>query len=748
MKKDKRFLSIFISVAITLSCLLSAFVIPAGADGITAEQAAVSAAYETAAVQPKVVVITSYAGGTSETTSTAVSATKTSVSTTAQTTAPAIPETTEKTTVTTVSAAESTAEQAISTSIIVVSIVPVSSTAVTTTPVRTSLTLMYNIGGATVYPNQTVTLPFEIEDMYGRSCIELTPDIPTSSIRLLSVKKSDGEEFERKSSDSDTYYITEKSGYFEYEIGDAYAGKYYINYSAPNVYADDDTTYYSNYFFREPIEVLAAPVTTASAVTAIQETTSSKASPAVSTPQTTNSAASPENGTSAISAVSPQRVTYVSVVTSIPSPPVSIAGWYFTSVNFMASVDNADVGTPGTKVSVKLTCDNSVEDVELKVVPDLLDGITLIKASSSQGDEYELSSDGSFTMNGGMADLVLNIDESAADGTYKVNFKITGDKNVDTSTASVFSGIHYQYWCDETSGGIISVGEPAVTGVTSYTVTSDTGINTSATMVSTLPVISLYTTMTFPQTASQLCAVYVSVSDVSVPEETSDIVKVPFSIGCSYTGVHIIITAPEGMKVLSVKNNDGEEFEYSEYSYGTEYRLTESEGYIELTVDSDIAPGEYQLKFSGSLSSETQRYEDVVITIFYQVMFSGGKITVTENPDVTTAVTSTTDTPDITTTSTTVSQVTSASTDSTASQTDITSPATTTSPDTTTQNVSGDANGDGKLDVRDAAYIASALAKSGETENLSVDAMDFNGDGVVNVRDAAAIARYLAYEKK
>ncbi|MGN1481394.1 dockerin type I repeat-containing protein [Porcipelethomonas sp.] len=54
----------------------------------------------------------------------------------------------------------------------------------------------------------------------------------------------------------------------------------------------------------------------------------------------------------------------------------------------------------------------------------------------------------------------------------------------------------------------------------------------------------------------------------------------------------------------------------------------------------------------------------------------------------------------------------------------------------------GDANGDGKLNVRDAAFIARALSL-GEGDTLPENA-DYNEDGVVNVRDAAAIARDLA----
>lgn len=58
------------------------------------------------------------------------------------------------------------------------------------------------------------------------------------------------------------------------------------------------------------------------------------------------------------------------------------------------------------------------------------------------------------------------------------------------------------------------------------------------------------------------------------------------------------------------------------------------------------------------------------------------------------------------------------------------------------QTPSGDANGDTITNVRDCAFIASALAK-GEGDTLSESA-DFNRDGKVNVRDAAAIAAALA----
>lgn len=60
------------------------------------------------------------------------------------------------------------------------------------------------------------------------------------------------------------------------------------------------------------------------------------------------------------------------------------------------------------------------------------------------------------------------------------------------------------------------------------------------------------------------------------------------------------------------------------------------------------------------------------------------------------------------------------------------------------EHLIGDANQDGKVNVRDCATIASALAK-GTVDSLKCSiCADYNKDGKVNVRDAAAIASALA----
>ena len=58
----------------------------------------------------------------------------------------------------------------------------------------------------------------------------------------------------------------------------------------------------------------------------------------------------------------------------------------------------------------------------------------------------------------------------------------------------------------------------------------------------------------------------------------------------------------------------------------------------------------------------------------------------------------------------------------------------------------GDVNLDGKVNIRDAAYMATMLSK-GSGDKLPASA-DYNKDGAVNIRDAAAIAKMLAKKTK
>lgn len=58
--------------------------------------------------------------------------------------------------------------------------------------------------------------------------------------------------------------------------------------------------------------------------------------------------------------------------------------------------------------------------------------------------------------------------------------------------------------------------------------------------------------------------------------------------------------------------------------------------------------------------------------------------------------------------------------------------------------MAGDANADGKFNVRDAAYLASSLAKGSTFSGFDKMCADKNKNGKVDIRDAAEIARELA----
>lgn len=69
------------------------------------------------------------------------------------------------------------------------------------------------------------------------------------------------------------------------------------------------------------------------------------------------------------------------------------------------------------------------------------------------------------------------------------------------------------------------------------------------------------------------------------------------------------------------------------------------------------------------------------------------------------------------------------------------------SPISNANYILGDANNDGKLNVRDAAFIASSIAKGIQISPIENPAADYNLDEKVNVRDAAAIASSLSGKK-
>ena len=55
----------------------------------------------------------------------------------------------------------------------------------------------------------------------------------------------------------------------------------------------------------------------------------------------------------------------------------------------------------------------------------------------------------------------------------------------------------------------------------------------------------------------------------------------------------------------------------------------------------------------------------------------------------------------------------------------------------------GDANMDGKVDIKDATYVQMYVAKYEEAKTIIVSVADMSGDGVITVLDATLIQREL-----
>lgn len=57
----------------------------------------------------------------------------------------------------------------------------------------------------------------------------------------------------------------------------------------------------------------------------------------------------------------------------------------------------------------------------------------------------------------------------------------------------------------------------------------------------------------------------------------------------------------------------------------------------------------------------------------------------------------------------------------------------------------GDANGDGRVDVKDATLVQKHVVKMAEISSENLAVADFNGDGKIDVKDASAIQKYVVF---
>ncbi len=184
---------------------------------------------------------------------------------------------------------------------------------------------------------------------------------------------------------------------------------------------------------------------------------------------------------------------------------------------------------------------------------------------------------------------------------------------------------------------------------------------------------------------------------------------------------------------------------------------------IDVTIPEDARPGTHfdmyftDIKNFSVLGGEGNNSVDVKNL----ANISGAQISVnapqhTTAPVITTAAATsvttstvavgTTDKPETTEPIKTVTQTTTAAA-TTASSTNISATTTTaTTKATSVYSVTilrGDANLDGKVSIKDAAYIAKAIAARFAGINLHMSA-DYNLDGNINIKDALEIARYVA----
>lgn len=138
----------------------------------------------------------------------------------------------------------------------------------------------------------------------------------------------------------------------------------------------------------------------------------------------------------------------------------------------------------------------------------------------------------------------------------------------------------------------------------------------------------------------------------------------------------------------------------------------------------------------------TSTLEDTIEETTTSIETAPTEVQITETQNTEFVETTSVETTEATETTTTEIQTTEPIETTVVEETTITSIAETTTTETTTTYIVGDADENGKLNVRDAAFIAKALANK-EADTLPESA-DYTEDNKIDVRDAAAIARHLA----
>ena len=381
-------------------------------------------------------------------------------------------------------------------------------------------------------------------------------------------------------------------------------------------------------------------------------------------------------------------------------------------------------GRPGETIAIQVvvSADNSLEALDAVVAwdGDSLKGNGLYAAKGAccqtaigDGKMAVVAYGDDKIANGAVSTLSLTIPEEAKPGEdLELYFS-------DVNTFSVLGKDGSKDITDSVNikGAKVSVLEPAATkpAVTTQAVTTTT---TAATVTSVVPV----TTFVPESTVTAISGFCFYPFNAELPNCTIVRPNKTVDMELTYDTINKVKATPvlpDGMKLVKAADKDGNELSIDEDgSFTVEGR----KAILTIELPKDIEKGEYNVEV------ELDALNDYNKNIQYQLMLPNmpvgsivGTITV-KDEEVTTPVTTTS----ALTTTTTVTTTTAVTTPKTYQL--------------------GDANKDGKVDIRDAAHIAQILAKKKSGE-LDKTVADYNKDGKVNIRDAAAIAKYLSGKK-
>ena len=321
---------------------------------------------------------------------------------------------------------------------------------------------------------------------------------------------------------------------------------------------------------------------------------------------------------------------------------------------------------------------------KVKATPVLPDGMKLVKAADKDGNELSIDEDGSFTVEGRKAILTIELPKDIEKGEYNVEVELDALNDYNKN-------IQYQLMLPNmpvgSIVGTITVKDEIVT----------TPVTTTTTTATTVTSVSTSDSLAYTNKLGEG-----GLYDATAKRTDKTVVMKYYSEIGPAKGEFIL---PEGMKIIDIKGG--------KFTDDGKVLMDSEMGEITIEFPENIEPGLYEVTSKFGNAKPTGN----IWLFFYEKSYLR-----IEDEEVTTPVT-TASAPATTTTVTTTTAVTTPKT-----------------------YQLGDANKDGKVDIRDAAYIAQVLSRK-KPGTLETATADFNKDGKVNIRDAASIAKYLSGKK-